>query len=414
MSGHSLRFLHTSDVHLEQPLYGVAEIPDHLRDTFLDAPFQAVQQIVDLAIEHEVDFVLLAGDVVQFHQSGPRAAMFLADQFRRLDIKGISVYWLGGEVDRTEEWPATVDLPANVHLFPSDRSTQETHQRDGEPIARIVGIGCQGTDSLDYYTDGAGDLYTIAIQYGEFDASRISGFDVEYWALGGEHNRRTITQSKSEDALAHYPGSVQGRCPAEAAPHGVTIVHVDENRQARLEMVEADILTWIDEKVEIDDETSRDDLREILSVRAGELKDQSSNGPIMIAWTITGGARLLLKSPGGRLADELVQELRQEFANESRGWTVSLRWQGTENISGDWYEEDSLRGDYLRQVRELIDSDEETLLVNPLYREEEAHRQGMDPYVAELVTADESDEREQLLREVASLGAELLSGKNRA
>ena len=134
----------------------------------------------------------------------------------------------------------------------------------------------------------------------------------------------------------------------------------------------------------------------------------------MIAWTITGGARLLLKSPGGRLADELVQELRQEFANESRGWTVSLRWQGTENISGDWYEEDSLRGDYLRQVRELIDSDEETLLVNPLYREEEAHRQGMDPYVAELVTADESDEREQLLREVASLGAELLSGKNRA
>ena len=91
MSGHSLRFLHTSDVHLEQPLYGVAEIPDHLRDTFLDAPFQAVQQIVDLAIEHEVDFVLLAGDVVQFHQSGPRAAMFLADQFRRLDIKGISV-----------------------------------------------------------------------------------------------------------------------------------------------------------------------------------------------------------------------------------------------------------------------------------------------------------------------------------
>ena len=50
MSGHSLRFLHTSDVHLEQPLYGVAEIPDHLRDTFLDAPFQAVQQIVDLAI----------------------------------------------------------------------------------------------------------------------------------------------------------------------------------------------------------------------------------------------------------------------------------------------------------------------------------------------------------------------------
>ena len=379
MSGQSFRFLHTSDFHLEQPLYGVAEVPEHLRDTFLDAPFQAAQQVFELAVEHQVDFVILAGDIVQFHQSGPRAAMFLADQFRRLASKGISVYWIAGDVDRSEDWPATVDLPENVRFFPSDRSVQETHKRDGVALAKIIGVNSRGSGGLDYYADGASDLYTVAIQYGEFDPTKLTGFEVSYWALGGEHNRHTIPPSKTQGAAAHYPGTVQGRTPAESTPHGVTLVHVDENKQTRLDTIEADILTWVDAKVEIDDETTRDDLREILAARASELKDQKSDGPIMIAWTITGGARLALKSPGGRLADELIQELRQESGNDSRGWTVSLRWQGSEHVPAEWYEEDSLRGDYLRKVRDMMEDGGDALMFDPLFQEDESQRQGLDP-----------------------------------
>ena len=37
MAGRQLRFVHASDLHLEQPLHGVTEVPDHLRDLFLDA-----------------------------------------------------------------------------------------------------------------------------------------------------------------------------------------------------------------------------------------------------------------------------------------------------------------------------------------------------------------------------------------
>ena len=411
MSGRPFRFLHTSDFHLEQPLYGVAEVPEHLRDLFLDSPFQAAQQIFELAIEHQVDFVVLAGDIVQFHRSGPRAAMFLADQFRRLASKGISIYWVGGDVDRAEDWPATVELPDNVRFFSSDQCMQETCKRDGVALARVIGVNARGSNGLDYYENGEGDLYTVAIQYGEFDPTRLPGLDVAYWALGGQHNRQTIAKKKTQGALAHYPGSPQGRCPSESAPHGVTLVHVEVDNETRLEAIEADILTWVQEKVEINDETSRDDLREILAVRTSELKDQSSNGPIMIAWTIIGGARLALKSPGGRLADELIQELRQESGNDSRGWTVSLRWQGSETVPVEWYEEDSLRGEYLRQVRILMDNDEDALLLDPLYRENETQRHALDPYVANLVTTDEPGKREQLLREVAALGTELLSGK---
>ena len=38
MAGPSLRFVQAGDFHLELPLHGVAEIPENLRDTFIEAP----------------------------------------------------------------------------------------------------------------------------------------------------------------------------------------------------------------------------------------------------------------------------------------------------------------------------------------------------------------------------------------
>ena len=46
MSTRPFRFVHASDFHLEQPLMGVAEVPDHLRELFLDAPYAAARQAV--------------------------------------------------------------------------------------------------------------------------------------------------------------------------------------------------------------------------------------------------------------------------------------------------------------------------------------------------------------------------------
>ncbi|HJS06952.1 MAG TPA: metallophosphoesterase, partial [Pirellulales bacterium] len=60
----AFRFLHTSDFHLEQPPAGLAEIPDHLRDLLVEAPYRAAANVFQAAIESEVDFVVLAGDLV--------------------------------------------------------------------------------------------------------------------------------------------------------------------------------------------------------------------------------------------------------------------------------------------------------------------------------------------------------------
>ncbi|MEN6450590.1 MAG: hypothetical protein ABFC96_08880, partial [Thermoguttaceae bacterium] len=64
MSIRPFRFIHASDFHLERPLMGVAEVPDHLRPLFLDAPYTAARQVFDAALAEDADFVVLGGGIV--------------------------------------------------------------------------------------------------------------------------------------------------------------------------------------------------------------------------------------------------------------------------------------------------------------------------------------------------------------
>jgi DNA repair protein SbcD/Mre11 len=137
MSSRPFRFIHASDFHLEQPLMGVAEVPDHLRELFLDAPYAAAQQVFEAALAEDVGFVVLSGDILQPLATGPRGPLFLAEQFARLAARGIGVYWAGGAVDPPETWPGVVKLPQNVHVFPRGRMEETTIAWESETLARL-------------------------------------------------------------------------------------------------------------------------------------------------------------------------------------------------------------------------------------------------------------------------------------
>ena len=85
MSGERIRFLHTADFHLEQPLYGLTQIPDRLRDLLLDAPYMAARQVIETAVLEQVDFLVIAGDVAVIARAGPRAIAFLEEQFQPVE-----------------------------------------------------------------------------------------------------------------------------------------------------------------------------------------------------------------------------------------------------------------------------------------------------------------------------------------
>ena len=132
MSGKAFRFLHASDFRLELPVLGVTHVPEHLRDTLIDAPYRAVQSVFDAAVSERVDFLALAGNIIQPHAAGPRGVHFLPDQFERLRQEQIAVYWSCGPQDRMELWPTSAPLPRNVHVFSGERVNTVMHRRGNE------------------------------------------------------------------------------------------------------------------------------------------------------------------------------------------------------------------------------------------------------------------------------------------
>ena len=414
MAGLPFTFLHTSDLHLEQPLHGVAEVPDHLRDLFLDAPFRATRSVFDAAIEHRVDFVVVAGDAADWFRAGPRASFFFAEQCQRLAADSIHVYWLGSEVDRPRDWPGSIELPSSVHRVASGSTESLIHERDGEPIARFVGLGHDSIQDSQFinHVANSSELTTIAILHGKFNATAATDADVAYWALGGDHGRRTVTSSTATTTLAHYCGTPQGRSFRESGPHHATLVRVDGEKDVHLDAIATDYVVWHQERIDVGDETISDEIEELLAIRISELTDQYTDRQLCIAWTVLGGSRISRQFRCGSLAEQLTQQLRDKYGNEESGaWTVTVEFQRRADLPDAWYDEDTIRGAFLRQVRELRKNGSEPLVLEPLLMGEGDGKSRIDSFLTSLMDVDDAERREQLLQEVAELGADLLSGQ---
>ncbi len=150
----SFRFIHASDFHLETPPHGLAECRTRLREILLEAPYRAANNVFEAALRHEVDFVILSGDVVAPNLAGPRALVFLRDQFLRLAQQGIQLYWAGGEADQLATWPQALKWPSNVHFFPENHVGRFEHRRHELAICELVGQcrPAQGSLCFEHFT----------------------------------------------------------------------------------------------------------------------------------------------------------------------------------------------------------------------------------------------------------------------
>src|SRR5436309_4659376 len=79
-----LRFLHAADVHLDSPLRGLARYEGAPAGEIRAATRRAFENLVSLAIEEEVAFVLLAGDLYDGDWKDYNTGLFFAAQMGRL------------------------------------------------------------------------------------------------------------------------------------------------------------------------------------------------------------------------------------------------------------------------------------------------------------------------------------------
>ncbi len=401
----ALKFLHASDLHLDRPLAGLAEIPAHLKETLANAPYAAAERLFDLAISERVDFLLLAGDVVDLEQGGPRSTAFLLGQFQRLADRNIRVYWCGGSVDRPDHWPSVMALPDNVILFPSSLVEQVVHTRDKQPLATIWGAGMDHLRRKPSdFNCVADSVFPIGLVHGKLDWAAGTAKHIRYWALGGLHQRK-VHQKGS--VLAVYPGTTQSRGPDEPGAHGCTLVLVDPKGDIQLQDLELDSIRWSLQQITVAENADTKDLQEILADRCQKIGKEYPDQLVLARWKIatTGDFNPQLRQP--ERLQELVRWLRNEHGQSRTGlWTVDFQVQPPRSLPGEWYQEETILGEFLRAVRHYqADGD----LDLGLSRYATLDRQGLNDEMFADLGRIPSEGRDEILQAAALVGIDYLA-----
>lgn len=373
MDHQPFRFLHAADLHIEAPVTGLTELPEHLSQQILDAPAAAAKNIFDAALSEKVDFLLLAGDILSATRTGPWGPLFLIEQFEKLRLEGIEVYWAGGRVDTPEDWPDPLALPTNVHRFPVGETLTIVHCRGGVPLARIYGTSFgTGVSVLEPdQPDEPDGLYTIGVFYGRPTSEALRSAVPQYWALGSSHRREFLSRSPS---VAFNPGSPLARSPLEdnAGDSGAAaLVDVNEFGRAEVKPIHVSPIRWVTELLTFADEPDEEALRTQMRNRSAALKKTGGDELTFVNWRFVGNAAMRTELRYGRLASSLLRDLRSEFGRERPIlWPLSLEPVLPDELDAELYDQQTILGDYLRMTAYYQEHTEEPIELSDFFPEE--------------------------------------------
>ena len=398
----TLKFIHASDLHLDVSISGLLELPQHLIEVLANAPYHAATKIFDTAVAERVDFVLLAGDLFDIESNNARSAAFLLNQFRRLNDKGIEVYWVAGECDHPDRWPGSIELPPNVVTFSSSVVEHVEHRRGRVSLARIMAASYDPKRrSGSEFLPPEDNMFNIALTHGEYEPSTLTGKHVDYWAMGGRHKSSKLEKS---DTVVIYPGTPQSRSPKETGLSGFKICRIDSTGKLRVQTVESDRVRFLPQKVAISERVQMKELKNELTERALKVISDTTDQIVLTSWFLTtdGDFNPLIRKP--EWAAEVLEWLRDEFGRGDKGmWSTSVRIETPDTMPNDWYEEDTLLGEYLRAMGRYQSDESLKLNLHPL----------MPQTVSNKVTAGMTDvslnRRSEVLRKATLLGVEYLA-----
>jgi DNA repair exonuclease SbcCD nuclease subunit len=246
------QFLHAADLHLDSPLRGLERYDGAPVEQVRQAARRALENLVQLAIESRVAFVLIAGDLYDGDWRDFHTGLFFVAQMARLREAGIRVLLIAGNHDAANRMTRSLRLPENVRLLSPD--APETVRLDEFDVAvhgQSFAAAAVSENLALRYPAAVRGMFNIGLLHtaatgGEGhepyapctpDDLRAKGYD--YWALGHIHKQ----QSLGDDPPIWFSGNTQGRHIRETGPKGCLLVTV-EGRGVRVEPRPLDVLRW--------------------------------------------------------------------------------------------------------------------------------------------------------------------------
>lgn len=312
------RFLHAADIHLDSPLKGLQRYEGAPVDELRGATRRALENLVALAIESDVDFVLIAGDLYDGDWKDYNTPLYFASQMRRLQDASIPVYLIAGNHDAANKMTRSLRLPSGVKML--------SHDAPETVLLESLGVAIHGqsfacaevaADLSAAYPAARKGLFNIGLlhtsaagyaQHARYAPCSLDGLrskEYDYWALGHIHQQEILHPARP---LVAFSGNVQGRHIRETGAKGCLLVSVDDRGSPTVESKPLDVLRWELCRVDAGPIEHPDDLLSAFTRSLADLRRRHGERPLAVRVEVHGA------SP-----------VHERLAADPRKWTNHLR-----------------------------------------------------------------------------------------
>ncbi|HEY3275045.1 MAG TPA: DNA repair exonuclease [Syntrophorhabdaceae bacterium] len=277
-----MKFIHAADIHLDSPMIGLERYDGAPVEEVRAATRRALQNLVELAINEDVDFVMIAGDLYDGDWKDYNTGLFFLTRMIELREAGVRVVIVAGNHDAASQITKNLRIPDNVKMLSVHKAESVILESAG------VAIHGQGfstravTDNLAaHYPKPLSGLLNIGLlhtcldgrkgyePYAPCSLDELLSRGYEYWALGHVHNREIIHR----EPWVVFPGNCQGRNVRETGAKGCTLVSAEDGTVTNVEFKRLDVFRWsiadvnitgvtdTDEIIDLADEALKEELR---------------------------------------------------------------------------------------------------------------------------------------------------------
>lgn len=296
-----LKFIHAADLHIDSPLTGLDRYEGAPVEELRNSTRVAFQNLIQLAIEERVRFVLLAGDVFDGNWKDFKTGLFFVSELQKLNAAGICVFIVHGNHDSEGGMTKRLPLPDNVHVFSS--RTAESISLDDQPVTvhgRSFPERHVPEDLVPDYpapVDGhfnIGMLHTSLTgrprhaTYAPTSEQTLTEKGYDYWALGHVHAREVVNDSPR----IVFPGNIQGRHARETGAKGCDLVTVEDDGTVTGEPIELDVVRWHRTSLNLTGINDEVGLKSAVLSCLEELAGKAQDRLLAVRLLLTGQSRL--------------------------------------------------------------------------------------------------------------------------
>ena len=259
MHSHSWRLLATGHLHLDSQLQDLSVAEDDQHEIIRDATLSAFKLMIESALEHSIDLLLLTGSLCTKPLT-LRACTIFRDGIEAILEEGIKVTWAAVDYKEVGLLQKLNCLPADISIL-STKGKQQRIELDAAHFSALTtgstktrfGTICCELISDQQTDEAAGETSYIGItdqaighlpQKNSTDRTEDEKYQL---IISGEAQRCRTT--RHQNRLYHSPGAIQALTKDITGPCSATLIEIDSQGEIELRPLPTSVV--IRERIEL-------------------------------------------------------------------------------------------------------------------------------------------------------------------